>query len=444
MSYRSYAPIGALAFLASCATAPTPTPTPSKPTPGRPTVVEGPAFTLAASTFGALPGWTTTDPAPALEAFRRSCATLSARPDDQRFGRLSAYGGAVVEWRAACAAAPSATDARAFFEANFTPYEVMARADQLRKVTGYYEPVIEARRTPQPGFEEPFLARPADLVGVDFSQFDDQLELSKRMYDDVMKQLAADLPDEAEPKAAAAIQQRLQARLRTSMWGRLTPDRKIVPYPARAAISRTTGVLAYGRACEVYDVQVQGSARVAFEDGQQMRMAYAAQNGWKWNSIYPQLRDRGDIPAANKTSVCAWMSAQSQDVARNALALDPSYVFFALEPIGDPRLGPKGAQGVPLTALGSAAVDPAAHPYGAPLFIAGDGFNRLLVAQDTGGAIKRGAVRADVFYGTGPEAGAAATQMNMSARFFTLLPNGASALVASATPGAATSRSPQS
>jgi membrane-bound lytic murein transglycosylase len=101
-----------------------------------------------------------------------------------------------------------------------------------------------------------------------------------------------------------------------------------------------------------------------------MRMAYAAQNGWKWSSLYPQIRDRG-AASATKQGVCDWLGAQTPEQVRAAMNLDPSYVFFALEPIGDPRLGPKGAQGVPLTALGSAAIDPSAHPYGAPLFIAG-------------------------------------------------------------------------
>jgi membrane-bound lytic murein transglycosylase A len=101
-------------------------------------------------------------------------------------------------------------------------------------------------------------------------------------------------------------------------------------------------------------------------------------------------------------------------------------VFFAEEPIADPNLGPRGAAGVNLTAMGSIAVDPAFHPYGALLYVDGsyDGapFDRLLVAQDTGGAIKRGPLRGDVFFGSGPAAGAAAERMNAPARIWTLLP----------------------
>ncbi len=379
---------------------------------------------LQATTFAALPGWRESDPRAALEAFRRSCSAQTRREDSAAYGRLAAYGGTVGDWRAPCAAAAVASDARAFFETNFTPHEVIARADQLRRVTGYYEPVVQARRTPQPGFEEPFLSRPTDLVAIDLSQFDEASDLSEQITEDVMKGLAPILADDIEARTSQALNDRLERRFKTSVWGRLTGDRKVVPVPKRADIDLRSGVLGYARACDVYDVQVQGSARVQFEDGAQMRMAYAAQNGWKWNSLYPQLRDRG-AATANKQGVCGWLATQPPEQVRAAMNLDPSYVFFALEPIGDPLAGPRGAQGVPLTGQGSIAVDPAFHPYGAVLFVnAENGFRRLLVAQDTGGAIRRGPLRGDVFFGTGDAAGAAAAQQNASARFWTLLPNG--------------------
>lgn len=409
----------ALAVLAAgCASTPKP--------PARPATPTGPVFTLRPVGFAQLPGWAASDPQPALDAFRRSCAAQTRREDATPLGRTAAYGGRVGDWRAPCAAAATATDARAFFEQNFTPQEVVARADQMRRVTGYYEPVVEARRAPQPGFDEPFLARPTDVVGVDLSQFDEAAGISETITEDVMKTLAPILADAVEPQAAKALNDRLERRFKTPFWGRLTSDRRVVPLPARAAVDRATGVLGYARACDVYDVQVQGSARVRFEDGQSMRMAYSAQNGWKWTSIYPQLRDLG-AASATKDGVCQYLAAQPPEGVRAAMNLDPSYVYFSLEPIGDPAAGPRGAQGVPLTPMGSIAVDPAAHPYGAVLFVAAEnGLNRLLVAQDTGGAIRRGPLRGDVFFGTGPEAGAAATQQNAPARFWTLLPNGLS------------------
>src|SRR5690606_19424415 len=112
-----------------------------------------------------------------------------------------------------------------------------------------------------------------------------------------------------------------------------------------------------------------------------------------------------------------------------ALNADPSYVFFQEEPITDPAAGPRGASGVPLTPLGSIAVDPAYHPYGAVVFVDGAydnaPFRRLLVAQDTGGAIRRGPLRGDVFWGSGAEAGQAAERMNGPARWWTLIPRAA-------------------
>jgi membrane-bound lytic murein transglycosylase A len=256
------------------------------------------------------------------------------------------------------------------------------------------------------------------------SQFDAATDLSQQITDDVMRALAPVLPDDVETRAKETLDDRLERRFQTPIWGRLTQDRRVVPFAQRSAIDRTQGVLGFARACDVYDVQVQGSARVQFEDGAQMRMAYAAQNGWRWNSIYGQLRTNGAIRTANKASVCAYLGAQSAEGVRAALNLDPSYVFFALEPLGDPNAGPRGAQGIALTAQGSMAVDPAAHPYGAVLFVATDdgAFARTLVAQDTGGAIRRGPLRGDVFFGTGDEAGAQAERMNAPARFYTLLP----------------------
>lgn len=405
--------------LAACASSEKP-PVSTSTAPATPS---GPVFQLRPATFNDLPGWRESDPQPALDAFKRSCAAQTRRDDSAAYGRTAAYGGTVADWRAPCAAAATATDARTFFEANFTPQEVIARSDQLRKVTGYYEPIVQARRTPQPGFEEPFLARPADLVQIDFAAFDEAADISTQITEDVMKGLAPILADDVEARTGQALNERLERRFKSSMWGRMTADRKIVPVQKRGELDLRSGVLGYGRACDVYDVQVQGSARVQFEDGSQMRMAYAAQNGWKWNSIYPQLRDRG-AASATKQGVCDYLGAQTPEGVRTSMNLDPSYVFFQLEPIRDPLAGPNGAQGVPLTGMGSIAVDPAFHPYGAVLFVnAENGLRRLLVAQDTGGAIRRGPVRGDVFFGTGDAAGAAAAQQNALARFWTLLPN---------------------
>src|SRR5262249_15595082 len=124
----------------------------------------------------------------------------------------------------------------------------------------------------------------------------------------------------------------------------------------------------------------------------------------------------------------SWSDQRGVDATRTALNADPSYVFFSEESIPDPSVGPRGAAGIPLQPQGSLAVDPAYHPYGALIFVDGQyngaPFQRLMVALDTGGAIRRGPLRGDVFWGSGPEAGAAAERMNAPARWWTLMPRG--------------------
>jgi membrane-bound lytic murein transglycosylase A len=418
-------------MMAACATAPPrperrpPAPPTAPPTAPQPQTPEGPIFTLQPAAFSDLPGFEAADLGPALSAFRRACGAIARAPDERPLGRLAPYGGTVGQWRAACAEAAAAADPRAFFTTHFDAFKVAARADQMRRLTGYYEPILEARRQPDAEFSEPFLARPADLVGIDLSQFDAATDLSETLAEDVARAAGQGLSAPDQAKLQATLDERLERRFQTPLWGRLTADKRVVPFAPRAELDRSAGVLGYGRPCDVYDAQVQGSSRVRFEDGADQRMAYAAQNGWRWRSLYPQLRDRG-AASATKAGVCGFLAGKPAGEVAGLMALDPSYVFFALEPVVDPAAGPRGAQGAPLTALGSMAVDPGAHPYGAVLFVATDdaAFARLLVAQDTGGAIRRGPLRGDVFFGTGPQAGAAAERMNAPAQFWTLLPKG--------------------
>jgi membrane-bound lytic murein transglycosylase A len=205
---------------------------------------------------------------------------------------------------------------------------------------------------------------------------------------------------------------------------------EVRPYPRRSEITPYQGqAFAYAHPVDVYNLQIQGSGRIAFADGTQARAAYAAQNGYRWRSALGALRDSGELQGgASWANFKAWADARGPAATQQALNADPSYVFFQEETIGDPNAGPNGAAGVPLTPLGSIAVDPAYHPYGAVVFVDGDyagaPFRRLLVAQDTGGAIRRGPLRGDVFWGSGAEAGRAAENMNAPARWWTLLPRG--------------------
>lgn len=411
MTARAALAAFSLGLLAACASTPAPTPAPQPPAPpvapqgapGRPAEV---TLELKPVRFSEIPDWFQTDMAPAFTAFKRSCARLRARPPETPLTNSARYGGAVKDWLGACAAADGADPAnpRAFFEANFRPFAVDSRNGEA-KLTGYYEPVFDGRRAPEGRFNEPLLAKPTDMLAIDVSDF--------------VK--ALDIPSDRAPRGT---------------WQGKVVGGRIIPYPARGELNPSPAqVLAYAHPADLYDLQVQGSGRVVFPDGGQLRAAWDGQNGRKWNSIFRTLRDRALITGPiNKHTVRAWMDSAEPALVREVMNTDPSYVFFNLETIDDPTAGPRGAQGVNLTAFGSIAVDPAYHPYGAVVFVDAIGplangasgpFRRLLIAQDTGGAIRRGPLRGDVFFGTGEQAHALAARMNASApRWWTLLPNG--------------------
>jgi len=357
------------------------------------------AFSLQPADFADLPGWRDAHLAPALLAFRRMCDGRSARAPDQPWSSVGRYGGAMSGWQPACAAAQSVAPGgeRAFFEANFQPYSV--RGDGEARLTAYYEPIIEARRTPDARFSAPLLRKPGDMVSVDIAAF-------AEAYDN---------------EALRGAPRRLTGQINGT---------DIRPYPKRDQITPYQGqAFAYAHPVDVYNLQIQGSGRLAFPDGSSARAAFAAQNGYRWNSALGALRDSGQLQGgATWDNFRRWSEANGAAATQQALNADPSFVFFEEQQIPDPAAGPNGAAGVPLTPMGSVAVDPAYHPYGAVVFVDGTyndtAFRRLLVAQDTGGAIRRGPLRGDVFFGSGAEAGQGAERMNGAARWWTLLPRG--------------------
>ena len=381
--------------LAASATTPTTHVGPGPTGPGA--TVTPPAFALQPARFADLPGWQSADLDPALVAFRRACDGRAQRAPDQPMASNGQYGGNVADWAPACAAAPTVSPGAEhdFFEAYFTPYAVSGPGEA--RLTAYFEPMIDARRAPEPGFTEPLLTRPSDMVSVDIAAFADA-------YDD---------------NTLRGAPRRLTGQIVGNM---------VEPYPRRDVITQQAGqAFAYANPVDVYNLQVQGSGRLAFPDGAQSRAAFAAQNGYHWTSALGALRNAGELPnGATWPNFKAWSDAHGADATHNALNADPSYVFFSEETIADPAAGPRGAAGVNLTPMGSIAVDPAFHPYGAVVYVDGlyDGapFDHLLVAQDTGGAIRRGPLRGDVFFGSGPAAGEGAQRMNGPARWWTLMP----------------------
>ncbi len=385
------------------------TPKPRPPVPGPSTsatpVTPPSDFALIPVGFDQIPGWASADMAPTLAAFKRQCQSWSARSAEAPLsgGR---YGGKVGDWSNACDAAGviQPGQERWFFE-NYFEAQFVAGPGEA-KLTAYFEPVIYASREWSPEYSEPLLKRPPDMVTVDLGAF-----------------------------AEAYDNETLRGAPRT-LNGKVNGDR-IVPYPKREAITPFLGqIIGYAHPADVYNLQVQGSGRLRFTDGTEARAQFSAQNGYKWNSALGALRNSGRLASATWAGFRTWLD-QNPGEQKSALNADPSYVFFQEEAVTDYTAGPKGAANVPLTPMGSIAVDPAYHPYGAVVFVSGDyrgaPFQRLLVAQDTGGAIRRGPNRGDIFVGTGPEAGAWAESMNsLSPQWWTLLPKNFNAPVAAA------------
>lgn len=322
----------------------------------------------------------------ALAAFRRSCPSLLKR--DDRSG-LTQPG----EWATACTAASTASDAAAFFAAEFTAVTI---GTEPGFTTGYYEPEIAGSRTAAPGYPVPFYRRPPDLIEADLGVFAKDLKGRK-----------------------------LRGRIE---------GQALVPYPARADIM--AGALAgrgleFAFAADPYEaffLEIQGSGRLTLPDGQVMRIGYDSQNGRDYVAIGKVLRDQNELPkgGVSMDSILAWLRANPAK-APAILAANPSVVFFR-EITGE---GPIGAMGVPVTPRVSVAADPLFIPLGAPLQVTttlsgNRPFAALMVAQDTGGAIK-GANRIDLFMGAGPQARADAGGQQAAAQIAILLPRSAAA-----------------
>lgn len=377
--------IGLLLAVASCAAPPGP-----------------PRLDLDKISFTDLRGWRDDAQSRALAAFRRSCDKMTAAPDHRALGGSDGVGGRMANWRGPCAAASTVAEAddhaaRQFFEAYFTPFRLSDRGQTEGLFTGYYEPLLSGAKTPGGRFTVPIHGLPADLVTVNLGLFFD--DLGKRR-----------------------------------ITGRVV-DGALAPYPRRdqiaaGALDGKAPVLAWvDDPLDAFFLHVQGSGRIGLAGGGVMRVGYAGANGRTYVSIGRALIKRGAISQEEVSlqSIRAWLTA-NPDQAADILALNPSYVFFR-ELAGD---GPLGAQGVALTPGRSLAVDRAYLPLGAPIWLdimippaAAGGpdraLRRLVVAQDTGGAIK-GPLRGDLFWGFGPEAEWVAGRMKHSGGYALLLP----------------------
>lgn len=337
----------------------------------------GPArFTLEPATFSQLQGWADDRLAAAIPAFLKSCGRFLTLPDAAPLdaGPMVADYGRVGLWRELCEAAGALppkddTAARRFFEIFFIPLSVADYGASEGLFTGYYEIELNGSRQRQGRYQTPIYRRPSELgAATRYSRAE--------IEDGVLSGLGLEL-----------------------LW---------VDDPIDA-----------------FFLEIQGSGRVRLRNGGTARVGYDGQNGQPYVPIGRLLVERGVVPRSKATmmTIRDWMN--QHPAAGAALRREnPSYVFFRELP-GD---GPLGAEKVVLSAERSIAVDRAFIALGIPIWVEADerfasaeSIRRLVVAQDTGGAIK-GPVRGDLFWGTGSAAASRAGAMNARGRYYLLLP----------------------
>lgn len=271
---------------------------------------------------------------------------------------------------------------RTWLQEKFQPYRIESHAGEASGLlTGYYEPLLEATRRPSAQHRHALYQMPAAAKGSKYT-------LTRKEIDDL-------------GEAGAGLSGRQIAYLADPV--------------------------------DVLIIQIQGSARlwIREDDGSRrlVRLAFAGTNGQPYQSVARWLLDRGEIRDASWSSIKAWVVANAHQPGKVQAMFwsNPRVVFFREEPVLSDGVGPRGAQGIGLTAGRSVAVDRQSIPYGTPLWLASNGpharLNRLVFAQDTGSAIV-GAVRADYYAGTGDEAGAFAGRLKQDLRLWALWPVG--------------------
>lgn len=348
-------------------------------------------------------GWSDDDHLAAYKTFRASCRSINAQtgaPEPK--SEYKALGASLSEPCRAAKSLELSDDAKAktFFEENFAPLRISRLGEPDGFVTGYYEPVLEGSRTQTDVYNVPVYRRPSNLF--------------VRGY----KQDSVSLPNKGPVY-------------------RKIGRRKLVPYYDRGEIE--DGKIA-GRGLEIawlkdptdlLFAQIQGSARIKFDDGTTLRLNYDAYNGYPYTAVGRILIERGIIPKEEMSmqKIREWM-AQNPDGAKELRRQNRAYIFFREVNLSD-KDEAVGAQGIPLTAGRSIAVDKSLHVYGTPFFIEGElpidsersktPFHRLMIAQDTGSAII-GPARADLYFGAGADAGRVSGRLRHPMHFVMLVP----------------------
>ncbi|MCD8571644.1 MAG: murein transglycosylase A [Alphaproteobacteria bacterium] len=349
---------------------------------------------LVPASYADLPGWADEDFAGFTEALSRSCGRILKQNPDNAFGPIP-EAGTYLDWQGICLdlKALQPGDERRFIERHFTPYAVNPGDEGL--FTGYYEASLKGSRTRHGRYQTPLYTRPGDLVMVNLGEFREELK-----------------------------GQRIAGRVM---------DGNLKPYETREQIvsgnwPHNDKVLVWvDSPVDAFFVQVQGSGLVELDTGETIRIGYAGQNGHPYYAIGRELIKRGELTKDNVSmqAIEDWLT-RNPGKAEEIMSTNRSYVFFTEQ--GD-KGGPIGGENLPLTPLRSLAVDRSLLPYGMPLYLEAEepldsGYGpirRLMVAQDTGGAII-GAVRGDVFWGHGARAESLAGPMKSKGRYWALLP----------------------
>ncbi len=341
---------------------------------------------LSPLSFENLPGWQEDKIEEALPALLSSCAVWNKREATRRFAVVET--GKAGDWQAPCAALEAAVDSgeaglRAVLTRWFIPYRVTNQKNGL--FTGYYEASLRGATTRGGAFQTPLWTRPDDMLNVDLGAFRESWKGQK-------------------------------------ITGKID-GKNFVPYDPRALIARGSldgrakPLVFVDDSVDAFFLEVQGSGRVEMADGSVMRIGYDAQNGHGYTPIGRVLAQRGEIERpVTMQKIRAWLAAHPER-AQEIMNENPSVVFFRKLD----RDGPVGAQGVVLTPLRSLAVDPHYVPLGVPLWLSTEKHHRLVVAQDTGGAIK-GPVRGDLFWGFGEKAERGAGEMQEQGTYYLILP----------------------
>jgi membrane-bound lytic murein transglycosylase A len=349
------------------------------------------------TTWSMVDGWAEDDHDDAFAAFLNSCKAILSGMPSSRPGRPMHAGLYKVCQRAVDIKPQKPGEAREFFEKNFQPVRISPLGTPDGFLTGYYEPIVAGKRSRADGYDQPLYRKPSEL-----------------------------LPGGRMAIMAAATTGKKKAR-----------KRKLVAYHDRAAID--DGILA-GRNLEIcwlkdpidsFFAQIQGSVRVALDDGKLLRLNYQAANGQPYYAVGRWLIDQKIIPKDEMSMdrIREWMQ-RNPEQAKELRRKNKSYVFFRETDLASNE-EPIGAQGVSLTPGRSIAVDHKLHVYGTPFFISAylpmeslkpdTWFRRLMIAQDTGGAIV-GPARADIYFGAGDEAESVAGRLRHYGKFVMLVP----------------------